>query len=249
MRVIVTLTTVPPRFPYLPRTLASLRAQSLKPDRIVINVPPQYMRFGPTPLEQLAAEAGSDVEINLVPRDFGPATKLVGMTFRDDLEPDDLLISIDDDRHYDRNLVARHVDANLKEEETVKTEAGWEIEQLSSFAYRKKLFPRGVEFVEEGYIDCLGGCCGVSLFKRHIDEQIRDVPRQSVFVDDIFFSAYFARKDVPIRVLKGGIDQLRTYAEMVSPLFWGKELERRKLNEDAIRYFRDAWGVWTDGQG
>src|SRR5215470_4970410 len=141
MRVVVTLTTVPPRFRYLPRTLDSIRAQSRKADCILINVPGDYLRFGPYRIEDLAAAAGQDVEINLVPRDFGPATKLVGMTFRDDLEPDDLLISIDDDRHYDRNLVARHVDANLKEEETVKTEAGWEIEQLSSFAYRKKLFP------------------------------------------------------------------------------------------------------------
>jgi hypothetical protein len=248
MRVIVTLTTVPPRFPYLPRTLGSIRAQSRMPDRIMINVPRQYMRFGQVPLEQLAAEAGSDIEINLVPQDFGPATKLIGTTFRDDLEPNDLLISIDDDRHYDRNLVARHVEANLKDEETVKTEAGWEIEQLSPFGYRKKLSPRGVEFVREGYIDCLGGCCGVSFFKRHLDAQVRDVPRQSTFVDDIFFSAYFARKGVPIRILKDGIDQLRTYAEMVSPLFWGKELERRKLNEDAIRYFRDAWRIWTDGE-
>src|SRR5262249_32310201 len=145
-------------------------------------------------LEDLTAAANADVEINHLPKDFGPASKLVGVTFKDDIGPDDLLISIDDDRHYDANLVARHIDANVKDGESVKTEAGWEIEQLSRFSYRKKLMPRGVEFVQEGYIDCLGGCCGVSLFKRHLDPDVREVPRESMFVDDIFFSAYFARK-------------------------------------------------------
>jgi hypothetical protein len=247
MRVVVTLTTVPPRFRYLPRTLDSIRAQSRKPDRIVLNVPGDYLRFGPCRLEDLAAAAGSGVEINLVPRDFGPATKLVGATFKDDLQPDDLLISIDDDRHYDAKLISRHLEANLADANSVKTEAGWEIEELSSFGYRKTLSPRGVEFERDGYIDCLGGCCGVSLFKRHLDEDAREVPREALFVDDIFFSAYFAKKGVPIRVLKDGIDQLRTYAEVVAPLYWGKEQERRrKLNQEAIGYFRDCWGVWRD---
>ena len=253
MSVVVSLTTIPPRFAYLSRTVGSLQNQRRKPDRIIIHVPERYGRFssfgffGNDRLRELERAVGSGVEIHPMKQDFGPATKLIGLTFMSDVADDDLILCVDDDREYDSDLVLRHAEFNSLSPSSVKTEAGWEIEQLSSFSYRKKLLPRGKEYAAWGYVDCLGGCCGFSLRNRNLDANLRNVPDESFFVDDIFFSAYFARKGIPIEVLAGGKDQRRTPADRVSPLVGPNTGDRRlKQNEQAVQFFRENWNIWVD---
>jgi hypothetical protein len=69
----IALTTIPPRFPTLPRVLAALTAQVVRPEAIFITIPKTYARFDPAPLPALPFE----VTLLRPERDPGPVGKLL----------------------------------------------------------------------------------------------------------------------------------------------------------------------------
>ena len=91
-KIIVSLTTTPQRIKYLDKTLEIIKAQSLQPDSIELNLPNEYRR----------ANFGA-VNIDLIPAgyaifrcdDYGPATKLIP-TLERYANTDTLIIFCDD---------------------------------------------------------------------------------------------------------------------------------------------------------
>ncbi len=75
--VVVSLTSIPPRFPHLGRVLASLLAQKLAPARIVLVIPRAYRRFPGWDGRLPAVPPG--VEILRTDADLGPASKVLPM--------------------------------------------------------------------------------------------------------------------------------------------------------------------------
>ena len=74
-RYIVSLSSVPPRFDGLPDTLASLLAQTVPPERVILYLSRHYTRF--PDWDGTLPEVPEGVEIRVVDEDFGPATKLL----------------------------------------------------------------------------------------------------------------------------------------------------------------------------
>lgn len=92
-RYIVSLTTIPSRSASLRETIQGLMAQTEPPAYIVVNVPERYERFSETcRLEDLPP----GVVINRIGTDYGPATKLLGLSHlgRSDY---DVAVVVDDD--------------------------------------------------------------------------------------------------------------------------------------------------------
>jgi len=70
--LVISLTTIPPRFAQLPRVIAGLRAQTACPARILLTIPRQYRRFpGSYALPKLEG-----VEVLRPERDPGPIGKV-----------------------------------------------------------------------------------------------------------------------------------------------------------------------------
>jgi len=95
--VIVSLSTIPPRFEKLQRTLESLLNQSLPADEINLYIPKRYKRFGSYDLEKLFVPEG--VTIKIVEHDMGPATKVLPCIL-ENRDEKVFIVYCDDDRIY-----------------------------------------------------------------------------------------------------------------------------------------------------
>ena len=111
--VFVGVTTLPSRIGKLEPTLASLRAQTLPPDRIFVCIPHRSVR------EQCEYEIPSwlapppaGVQLVRTERDYGPATKLLGCLPH--IHDDACLITVDDDMAYKPFLVERLYQAQME---------------------------------------------------------------------------------------------------------------------------------------
>ncbi|MGB0493965.1 MAG: glycosyltransferase family 2 protein, partial [Paracoccaceae bacterium] len=69
-KLIISLTTVPPRFPYIGENLRGLLRQNAEIDAINLYIPKQYKRFSYKEYELPILPEG--VNLRIVPQDYGP---------------------------------------------------------------------------------------------------------------------------------------------------------------------------------
>jgi hypothetical protein len=135
MKVIVSLTSTPPRFPYLAPILKSLCEQTCH--EVWLNVPRKYGRWpdwdGHIPEE--IYEVGPKVRINTECEDFGPATKFISPALK--LLPDDLIVYLDDDTFYDPRLVT-----NLLKWQRTDPGSAWGLSGFTFENYFRGNYPR-----------------------------------------------------------------------------------------------------------
>lgn len=110
-RVVVGLTTIPSRIKYLSPVIAALYDQTRKPDAICISVPKvsvkeKGVKYPIKALSKILHEHANGVgKVIVVPEDFGPLTKLMGLLLSEENSEGTLLITADDDQLYGRNFV------------------------------------------------------------------------------------------------------------------------------------------------
>ena len=102
-RYIVSLSSIPPRFSGLPRTLESLLGQTVPPERVVLYLSRNYTRF--PDWDGTLPDVPEGVEIRMVDEDHGPATKLLPALKEFAGEDLDILFC-DDDQVYQPYLAA-----------------------------------------------------------------------------------------------------------------------------------------------
>lgn len=109
-RVIITCSSIPPRFDTLVEVLRHYaKEQTRTPDSIVVNIPERYYRFADRDIEAdvqrlyelLSAQGlGPLVSLPRSSRDYGPATKLIPTLLREMSEPmtfETIILTVDDD--------------------------------------------------------------------------------------------------------------------------------------------------------
>ena len=102
--LIISLSSIPPRFSRIGPTLQSLRAQNDPADRVLLYIPNRYRRF--PDWDGTLPEVPEGVEIRRVDDDLGPATKVLcaAQEFRgQDVD----ILFCDDDRLYPPDTVTR----------------------------------------------------------------------------------------------------------------------------------------------
>jgi len=104
--LVVSLTSWPPRFPFLHRSLGALLRQSVRPDRIVLWIAEADAPLLPARVLRLA---GSGVEIRTT-ADTGPFKKLLPSI---EAFPDAFVVTADDDVHYGPDWLKALVDGFL----------------------------------------------------------------------------------------------------------------------------------------
>ena len=103
--IYISLSTIPSRIKNINRSIESLLNQTLKPDKIFINIPNIYKRF-----EQIIDEKDIPIFNNNIVEitrcdDFGPGTKLMGSLEK--LKKNSLIILADDDNIYENYMVEK----------------------------------------------------------------------------------------------------------------------------------------------
>ena len=98
-KIIVSFSTIPTRVHDIEPVLKSLNNQTLKPDKIYLNIPKKYKRFSEK-LEEpsfLKKKDYENVEIFYMEKDYGPASKFIGTLLNPNVKDDDYVFITDDD--------------------------------------------------------------------------------------------------------------------------------------------------------
>ena len=113
-RIVVGLTTIPSRVKYLMPIVRNMQSQTLLPTVIYISVPEKSAKAsenGATyPIDEMKKTFAGLAQVNVVDKDYGPLTKLMGMLLVEPKNKGTLLITIDDDQIYDKTFIENIVE-------------------------------------------------------------------------------------------------------------------------------------------
>ncbi len=126
-QVIVSLSTIPPRFGQIQPTLRSLINQSTRADRVLLYIPDRYRRF-PDWSGRLP-EVPEGVEIRRTADDLGPATKVL-IAAREFRGSDTEIVFCDDDRIYGRDFVSDFLDTRRRRQDCAIANIGFLVDVL-----------------------------------------------------------------------------------------------------------------------
>ena len=97
------MTSIPPRFDGLEKTLNSLELQNKKPEKIFLNIPEQFHRFSSIDYDfSYLLKKFTNLKLNKC-EDYGPGTKLIGSL--DDVLEYDYVVLLDDDHVYKKEML------------------------------------------------------------------------------------------------------------------------------------------------
>ena len=102
--IYISISTIPSRIKSIDKTINSFLCQTLKPDKIFVNIPSKYKRFKNNIDEKDIPNFSENVEVTRC-EDFGPGTKLLGSLKK--IDKNSLLILADDDHIYENFMVEK----------------------------------------------------------------------------------------------------------------------------------------------
>ncbi|MCG6901283.1 MAG: glycosyltransferase family 2 protein [Rhodobacter sp.] len=137
--LIVSMSSVPPRFGKIGPILESLTAQTAQIDRILVYVPETYRRF--PDWDGTLPDVPAGVEIRRTPDDFGPATKIL-CAAREFSDEDTDILFCDDDHIYAPTWAQSFVDLAPHHPGCVIAQGGWQAEAYAGGTGRRALQPR-----------------------------------------------------------------------------------------------------------
>jgi hypothetical protein len=270
-QIVVTLTSIPPRYANLPRKFASIAAQSVRPDRVELHIPRLYRRF---PGERPALPPLPDwVDVIETDQDLGPATKALPAARRWAGTSTDLLLC-DDDRLQDAKWIERFVAGRKARPIDILCERGWSLDaqlgitrsdaelpraKLSqssgrSFSYRLKralslgfYHPERQVYSEAGYVDVFEGFLGALVPVGALPERAWDIPPTLWAHDDVWLSgmAYKSGTLVWVNALPRPV-----YADgsvdRIAALknYVENNMGRKEVEMASVAYLRSQEGVW-----
>ncbi len=269
--LVVSFTTIPPRFKHLGRFFASLEAQTSRPDRVELTLPRSYRRYpGARPdLPPLP----DWIEVFEVDHDLGPSTKIIPALRRWQGRDIDLLYC-DDDKSYDPGWVARMCDARMRKPGHIICERGCDITAIDPSERTGIAEPRAVpsrerrvsettlwhdsgyrpaspfarSFDAEGYLDIMFGFGGVLARPDSFHDDVFEDPGVLWPVDDIWLSGMAAAKGTGVWATAEPLPSLvLSEVDRVDPLYLmaSDGLARKDLNWLGVAWFRDAYGIWS----
>src|SRR5262249_53954025 len=126
-RVVISLTTTPSRITRLGPTLRSLLAQDYPPTAICLAVPRRSLRENRTYTVPVALTRHATITVIDSERDWGPATKLLPMLRAERERPETLIIAVDDDNIYPREMVSTFVHFSSTLPDAALCFRGWRV--------------------------------------------------------------------------------------------------------------------------
>lgn len=270
-QIVVTLTSIPPRYANLPRKLASIGNQTVRPDRVELHVPKEYRRF---PGARPALPSLPDwVEVVEDEVDYGPASKVLPAAARWKGTETDLLLC-DDDRIQDRGWVARFVEGRKERPDDIVCERGWNIsdrfgivrtaaeqpraelapDRGRTLGYRLRRIaslnfwhpPRKI-YATSGYADVFEGFLGALIPAEAFPSATWDIPPVVWTVDDVWLSgmAYSNGFKVWVNGMARPV-YANSHFDKVAALTDHVEqgVGREAADRHAVDYLRETWGAW-----
>lgn len=251
--VVISLTTLPSRIEGLKYTINSLMDQTVLPDKVILNLPklskrekisyriPDYIRNNPI------------IFVNHVDKDLGPATKLLPTLISYETDPEKLIIVLDDDQIYPKQLVENYLVQSKKHPDAALTLCGWYLPKDLKHNEREQIYGaivrtyrRDNSIKEVRQVDCLQGASSYAVKPKLFDKNVFDYtnsPEEAFYVDDIWFSGHLAKRNIQVMVvpISSRFGRLRSIKQ-----FYNESLSK-KINSDGsnndvmYRYFKNEW--------
>jgi hypothetical protein len=257
--VVVSLSSIPPRFRKLGRVPGSLCRQKLRPSRIVLVIPRHYRRF--PDWDGHLPEVPEGVEVLRVEDDLGPATKVlpVARTLRGTATD---LAYCDDDVELPAHWLRALRRVSRDRPGMAVTATGFDLSSLAGHPRRPHDLPRAIWLTPQsppdpgrqkrahietaGFADIAMGRGGVLVRPGWFPDAAFDIPRCAWPVDDIWLSGWLAAQDIPVWVDPiVPVPMLLPLAHNASPLLHAviDGQDRSAANQATVAWWR-AHGIW-----
>ncbi len=138
-QIVVSLTTIPPRFSTVGNILNRLLSQSIRPHHVELYVPKTYRRFSGHAF--CVPETPEGITVNMVENDFGPATKVLPCVERY-RGTDTRVIYCDDDRLYPRNWLKLMLESTTERPKDCIVNVGADLEFFGRIPEGHRPLPR-----------------------------------------------------------------------------------------------------------
>lgn len=259
MKTIISLTTVPPRLPFLRTTLLSLLSQRAEIHRIILWIPDQYRRsdFNNIPRQEIDVP----IEIRSCAIDYGPATKLLpalSLFAGEDVR----IIYCDDDRYYHPSWAQLLISWSDRYPEDCISGWGLTIGRVKFYAMnldrtglKRVLRPFWWRSVKaelpdsQDVIDIAEGFSGVIVKPKFFKNDVFKIPDTHWMVDDVWLSGHLTVNGIKIRRTHSRYSQLLSRGHEgagVSALldYVHGNIDRHSANMRCIEYFQKEYGIW-----
>lgn len=216
--VVISLSTTPQRIHLMKPTINSLLEQSVKVDRIILNVP--YKSRKDVEYEIPSWLKGlHNVQLNRIDVDEGPASKLLpAMRI---VGPHTRIVVVDDDILYNSYTVQTLVEEFDKHDEKIAV-SNYGVNVSKDIKVPETTLVRAMYFLTSTgrKIDLLQGFSGFVVTPAMFPQEVYDLskgPKAASYVDDVWFSCWLGHNDKEII-------QLRTLKNAPLPNIW-KDVE------------------------
>jgi hypothetical protein len=269
-KLIISLTTIPPRFKYVQECLSSLLSQTAEVAAVNLYIPRNYKRFSYAQSDLPVLAKG--VNLRLVDEDLGPATKVLPAC-RDYYGQDACILYCDDDKIYDRDWAQRFLDASKEHPDCAICERGSHLSHpyypnsrswascrhpqamriRRGLRYRtRRILSLGkwksLKWTESGYVDILEGWGGVMVKPNFFGDSAWRIPDILWTVDDVWLSGCLEGQGIPIwlnakskPIIKETSNEVE-HAALRNLVYKG--YDRKAANRQCIDYFRQNFGIW-----
>ncbi|MBO6897267.1 MAG: glycosyltransferase family 2 protein [Shimia sp.] len=270
-RLILSLTTIPPRFSAVGDNLSHLLEQSAEIDAINLYVARKYKRFEYDLADLPKVPDG--VNLRIVDNDLGPATKVLPAA-KEYRGQDVHILFCDDDKLYDSTWAQRFLDSALEHPDCCICEEGghldaphyandgWQSARTpragfieKDFAYRLKRAAslgkwKPSKASAAGYVDILEGWGGVLVKPDFFDDTCFEIPDVLWTVDDVWLSGCLERRGIPIwlnteKKVRASGHKVNLREESLAKLIHEGH-GRVEANRACIEYFRNTYGIWKN---
>lgn len=226
--IIISLTTIPSRLKNCISTIKTIRKQSIFVDKIILSIPLKSIREPSNNIddydlnEKILSEL-NDVTIYRCKKDYGPATKLLGILEIElekkhkntDTEP--LIITIDDDKLYNHDMILNLIKGWERNSLCAVSRTGSIIKNVNN---KIKEYPfRGCDLKKDINVDILFGSGAILYKPSFFDKSIFDFKlvdknfenNLSFYIDDGYISYYLRYKGIKKKVIKFNENYVTNY--------------------------------------
>jgi hypothetical protein len=210
-KIVSSFTTSPLRIFKTKNTIYSLKEQTYKLDRMLLNIPKKFARSNQSYVIPDFIKKDKRIKINVMDRDYGPATKLVGAILSIPKNEDVWIVVHDDDQLYLQDTInqyTNYIDGNDGNKKFCYSISGFILSKDNEVVVPYENLTR---------IDVLEGfltfCVHRSLFEDDFIPYINNAltNKEAFQSDDLIISNYIAMKGAEIYLI---------YNDMVNKSIW-----------------------------
>ncbi len=202
--VVISFSTTPYRIDQMQSTLETILNQNTKVDAIYLAVPYVFLRDNTKYVIPAWLQDNPKI-IVIRTEDYGPATKLLGVLKHIKLDPDTIIITMDDDIKYPKSTVLHLAYKAKKYPNEAIGIAGGDLDyDTNGNLLANKIGGLISQTQSDAKTTLLQGFASIAYRRKFFNDEIFEIskaPRECINSDDFYLSFHLARNNIPRRIL------------------------------------------------